>query len=146
MRTEPRVRGRGVAPRLLAHVLADARARGVTRVSLETGSMAFFEPARASLRLAGFVPCGPFGDYVEDPNSTFMTMARPAELVGVVRRQGDGHGRALAELRGELDVARVPLHDAVDDRQAQAGAGPGERVGVRRAEELAEQLALVGAR
>lgn len=75
MRTEPRARGRGVASRLLAHALADARARGVRRVSLETGSMAFFEPARALYARAGFTPCGPFGSYVEDPNSTFMTLA-----------------------------------------------------------------------
>ncbi|WP_374457140.1 GNAT family N-acetyltransferase [Nocardioides sp.] len=75
MRTEPRARGRGVASGLLAHALADARARGVTRVSLETGSMAFFEPARRLYAAAGFVPCGPFGSYVEDPNSTFMTLA-----------------------------------------------------------------------
>src|SRR5699024_8749298 len=47
MRAEPRARGRGLARAMLAHALADARARGVTRVSLETGSMAFFEPARA---------------------------------------------------------------------------------------------------
>ena len=75
MRTEPRARGRGVASALLAHALADARARGVTRVSLETGSMAFFEPARAFYARAGFTPCGPFGSYVLDPNSTFMTLA-----------------------------------------------------------------------
>ncbi|MDR7251948.1 putative acetyltransferase [Nocardioides sp. BE266] len=74
MRTEPRVRGRGVASGLLAHALADARARGVGRVSLETGSMAFFEPARALYAKAGFVPCEPFGSYVADPNSTFMTV------------------------------------------------------------------------
>lgn len=73
MRTEPRVRGRGVASRLLDHVLADARSRGIERVSLETGSMAFFAPARAFYAGAGFVPCGPFGSYVDDPNSTFMT-------------------------------------------------------------------------
>lgn len=75
MRTAPRVRGRGVASGLLAHVLADARSRGITRVSLETGTMAFFAPARALYARAGFVPCGPFGGYVEDPNSTFMTLA-----------------------------------------------------------------------
>ncbi|WP_210439065.1 GNAT family N-acetyltransferase [Nocardioides xinjiangensis] len=74
MRTEPRSRGRGVATALLAHVLDDARARGVERVSLETGSMAFFEPARRFYAAAGFVPCPPFGSYVEDPNSTFMTL------------------------------------------------------------------------
>ena len=75
MRTEPRVRGTGVATRLLAHVLDDARARGVSQVSLETGSMAFFEPARRFYARAGFVPCPPFGSYVEDPLSTFMTLA-----------------------------------------------------------------------
>lgn len=74
MRTEPRLRGRGVASRLLTHLLDDARSRGVERVSLETGSMEFFAPARAFYARAGFVPCGPFGDYAEDPLSTFMTL------------------------------------------------------------------------
>ena len=74
MRTDPVVRGKGVASTLLAHALADARARGVGQVSLETGSMAFFEPARALYRKYGFTECGPFGSYVDDPNSTFMTI------------------------------------------------------------------------
>ncbi|GAA5107241.1 GNAT family N-acetyltransferase [Alloalcanivorax gelatiniphagus] len=75
MRTDPRLRGRGVATQMLDHALTDARERGVERVSLETGSMAFFEPARALYAKAGFVPCRPFGSYVADPNSTFMTLA-----------------------------------------------------------------------
>ncbi|CAM3714874.1 GNAT family N-acetyltransferase [Nocardioides zeicaulis] len=74
MRTAPHARGRGVARGLLAHVLADARARGVERVSLETGSMAFFAPAHALYASAGFEPCGPFGSYRDDPLSTFMTL------------------------------------------------------------------------
>lgn len=74
MRTEPRVRGTGVATRLLAHALGDARERGVARVSLETGSMEFFAPARRFYAHAGFVSCPPFGSYVEDPLSTFMTL------------------------------------------------------------------------
>lgn len=74
MRTEPRVRGRGVASRLIVHALDDARSRGVGRISIETGSMAFFEPARALYAKAGFVPCPPFGSYVDDPLSTFMTL------------------------------------------------------------------------
>ena len=74
MRTEPRVRGRGVASRLIVHAIDDARSRGVERVSIETGSMAFFEPARALYAKAGFVPCAPFGSYVDDPLSTFMTL------------------------------------------------------------------------
>jgi len=74
MRTEPRVRGTGVATLLLTHALDDARSRGVSRVSLETGSMEFFEPARRLYARAGFVPCRPFGSYAEDPLSTFMTL------------------------------------------------------------------------
>ena len=74
MRTAPRVRGRGIASALLAHALADARSRGVERVSLETGSMEFFAPARALYARSGFEPCGPFGSYVADPLSTFMTL------------------------------------------------------------------------
>lgn len=73
MRTDPQVRGQGVASRLLDHVLAHAAARGVKRVSLETGSMDFFAPARALYARNGFTVCGPFGSYREDPYSTFMT-------------------------------------------------------------------------
>ena len=73
MRTAPRARGRGIARALLLHLVDDARARGVVRLSLETGSMAFFAPARALYATAGFEPCEPFGSYVEDPNSVFMT-------------------------------------------------------------------------
>lgn len=73
MRTDPARRGQGIAARLLAHLLADARARGVRRVSLETGSAAFFAPARSLYARAGFVPCPPFGGYREDLHSVFMT-------------------------------------------------------------------------
>lgn len=75
MRTLPAYRGRGVGARVVEHLLADARARGVARVSLETGSMEFFAPARALYARAGFRPCEPFGSYREDPNSVFMTLA-----------------------------------------------------------------------
>ncbi len=66
--------GRGIASTLLRHILAEARARGFTRVSLETGSMDFFTPAHRLYAKHGFAPCGPFGKYVDDPNSAFMTM------------------------------------------------------------------------
>ncbi|QBR93203.1 GNAT family N-acetyltransferase [Nocardioides euryhalodurans] len=84
MRTEPRLRGHGVAGRLLAHAVQDARARGVRRISLETGSMEFFVAARTLYAKAGFVPCPPFGAYVEDPHSVFMSMA----LADTRRRAG----------------------------------------------------------
>lgn len=74
MRTDPARRGQGIATRLLLHALADARSRGVVQIWLETGSMAFFAPARTLYRSHGFVECGPFASYAEDPNSTFMTL------------------------------------------------------------------------
>ncbi|WP_110181357.1 GNAT family N-acetyltransferase [Nocardioides solisilvae] len=76
MRTDPALRGRGIGRRLLDHVLENAHVRDVERVSLETGSAEFFAPARRLYASAGFEPCGPFGGYVEDPHSVFMT--RPA--------------------------------------------------------------------
>ena len=77
MRTDPLRRGQGLARRLLNYLLADAAARGVGRVSLETGSMDFFAPARALYASAGFTRCPPFGSYREDPNSVFMTLELP---------------------------------------------------------------------
>jgi len=63
----------GVAAALLEHMLDVARAQGYRRLSLETGSQAGFAPARALYARLGFEPCGPVADYVEDPNSVFMT-------------------------------------------------------------------------
>jgi putative acetyltransferase len=74
MRTAPDRRGSGIARQMLGHLLADARARGVQRVSLETGTMAFFAPARALYRSVGFTECAPFGRYVQDPNSAYLTL------------------------------------------------------------------------
>jgi putative acetyltransferase len=75
MRTDPVRRGQGIASRILDHLLRDARERDIRRISLETGSMAFFAPARALYAKAGFVACCPFGSYAEDVNSVFMTKA-----------------------------------------------------------------------
>jgi putative acetyltransferase len=73
MRTAQTHLRRGVAAAMLDHVVAEARRRGYARLSLETGSMAYFAPARALYAGAGFASCAPFGDYTEDPNSVFMT-------------------------------------------------------------------------
>jgi len=55
--------------------VATARARGYARLSLETGSGPAFDAAHALYARHGFVPCGPFGGYVEDPFSRFLTLA-----------------------------------------------------------------------
>lgn len=80
MRTPTALRRRGAGRALLAHIIATARARGYRRLSLETGSMAAFDPARRLYESFGFIYCGPFGDYVDDPNSVFMTTPLPAPL------------------------------------------------------------------
>jgi len=75
MHTASEARGRGIGRAMLAHLVGEARARGYRRLSLETGTMAAFAPARAMYASAGFVPCEPFGSYFHSPNSTCMTMA-----------------------------------------------------------------------
>ncbi len=74
MRTAHAARGRGVATAVLARLLELAAERGYGRVSLETGSQEFFSPARRLYAGHGFVECGPFGSYVPDPHSVFMTL------------------------------------------------------------------------
>ena len=74
MRAHPDYRGRGAGKAILVHLLGEARARGYARVSLETGSMEAFAPARSLYASLGFRPCEPFGDYWESPNSMCMTL------------------------------------------------------------------------
>lgn len=74
MHTARAHRGKGVAAKLVAHILAEARARGYRRVSLETGTMDGFAPARALYQSFGFTVCPPFAQYREDPNSVCMTL------------------------------------------------------------------------
>jgi len=74
MRTPVELRRRGAGRAILEHILCEARNRGYRRVSLETGSMEAFVPARKLYEGFGFTYCGPFGDYLPDPNSVFMTL------------------------------------------------------------------------
>lgn len=67
-------RRKGVAAHLLTHILNEAKARSYQRLSLETGSMAAFAPARALYARFGFKTCAPFAEYREDPHSVFMTL------------------------------------------------------------------------
>lgn len=74
MRTAHDLRGQGFASALLGHAIKQARARGHRRISLETGTRAFFAPARAMYQRHGFVDCTHFGNHRPDPNCVFMTM------------------------------------------------------------------------
>lgn len=73
MRTSHRHRRKGVAAAMLRHILGEAQRRGYQRLSLETGSPAAFEAARQLYTRFGFGYCQPFGDYLEDSYSVFMT-------------------------------------------------------------------------
>ena len=67
-------RRKGAGRALLDHLIARANAKGMRRVSLETGSWDYFRPAHALYLAHGFVECPPFGDYRPDRNSIFMTL------------------------------------------------------------------------
>jgi putative acetyltransferase len=75
MHTTQAARGRGVGRAILNHLLGVARSRGYRRISLETGTMAEFAPARALYSSAGFEVCGPFADYQPSEDNYFMTLA-----------------------------------------------------------------------
>ena len=75
MRTPAARRRMGAGRALLMHIIETGRTRGYTRLSLETGSMAAFEPAHRLYESSGFTLTAPFGAYVDDPNSIFMTLA-----------------------------------------------------------------------
>lgn len=74
MHTAQAARGRGVGRAMVEHLIGVARARGVRRVSLETGTVAGFAPARALYAAVGFRPCEPFADYRPSPYSVCMTL------------------------------------------------------------------------
>jgi putative acetyltransferase len=75
MRTHPAFLRRGVASALLDHIVDVARARGLTRLSLETGSGPAFEPALSLYRRRGFVQGGTFADYEKSAFNQFLHLS-----------------------------------------------------------------------
>ena len=74
MHTIQEARGQGIGRAMVNHLLTTAADWGCMKVSLETGSMPGFEPARSLYASVGFVPCQPFGEYAPNPYSVFMTI------------------------------------------------------------------------
>ncbi len=75
MHTAAGARGSGIGRAMLTHLIGVARDRGYRLLSLETGSMAGFEPARTLYVRAGFAECAPFADYPATPHSVFMSLS-----------------------------------------------------------------------
>lgn len=73
MHTAQAMRGMGAGRAMLLHIIAMARAGGMSRLSLETGSWEYFRPAWGLYESHGFMRCPPFADYAPDPNSIFMS-------------------------------------------------------------------------
>ena len=74
MHTLSEARGSGAGRTMLAFLLQHARSSGASGVFLETGSTDAFLPSRQLYAGFGFVECGPFAGYAEDPWSTFMRL------------------------------------------------------------------------
>ncbi len=73
MRTSTEHLRKGVAGKLLSHIINQANIRSYKKLSLETGTMDAFLPAQKLYQQFGFKECEPFGNYKEDPYSIFMT-------------------------------------------------------------------------
>ena len=72
MRTSTKQRGKGVASKVLEHIISTAKSRSYESLYLETGSFEAFAAARALYEKYGFEYCGPFADYEETPDNVFM--------------------------------------------------------------------------
>ena len=73
MRTSQKFLRKGVAAKLLAHMMAIAKAQSYQKISLETGTMEAFAPAQKLYKSFGFKECQPFSNYQEDPYSIFLS-------------------------------------------------------------------------
>lgn len=74
MRTASAARGKGVGTTILRQIIGEARRRGYSRLSLETGSTEPFVPALKLYEREGFVPSAPFGEYPETPFTRFFEL------------------------------------------------------------------------
>ncbi len=72
MRTHPDHLRQGVAAALLEHIVGEAKARGLRRLSLETGSGAAFDPAFALYRRWGFKEGEAYGGYLPSDFNHFL--------------------------------------------------------------------------
>ncbi len=74
MHTAKAARGQGVGRAMVNHIVDFAKAKGLTRVSLETGSHPPYEPARRLYESCGFTYCEAFGDYELSDFNVCMTL------------------------------------------------------------------------
>ena len=73
IRVVDKFRKKGVGEKIINHLIEEAKKLGIKKLSIETGSGKFFEPARKLFAKFNFQPCSPFAHYEEDLNSCFFT-------------------------------------------------------------------------
>ena len=73
IRIHENFRGKGNGMKIISHLIDEAKSLNISRISIETGSGKFFEPARKLFDKCGFKPCPPFAHYKEDINSLYLT-------------------------------------------------------------------------
>ena len=120
MRTADAALGRGVGKAMLDHLVATARAEGMTRLSLETGSTDSSRPPTGFMRKKGFERCGPFGDYADTPFTRFFTQGNLGPLDP--RREAAAGGVVGVDMIDRL----IGQHPA-DRRRPPRPAGPALR-------------------
>ena len=74
IRVEDSFRKKGVGIKIIQHLIQEAKKLDIKKLSLETGSGDFFQPARMLFEQCGFVLCEPFAHYKKDNNSCYMRL------------------------------------------------------------------------
>jgi putative acetyltransferase len=128
MRSTTDRRRQGIGRQMLVFIVDQASAMGLQRLSLETGAMPFFAPARALYIAPGFEPCTPFGDYRENPNSVFMTRvwfprARPRRRPGSAQAHRAERASARRFLLGAAQDSCGGSHSSSTPGRACSDAG-----------------------
>ena len=73
IRIHDNFRGKGYGIKIINHLMEESKKLNIIRISIETGSSKFFEPARKLFNKCGFKPCLPFAHYEKDINSLYLT-------------------------------------------------------------------------
>ena len=66
-------RSKGNGIKIIRHLIDESKNLNIVRISIETGSGKFFEPAKKLFLRCNFEPCAPFAHYKEDINSLYFT-------------------------------------------------------------------------
>ena len=74
IRVNDKFRGKGNSPKVINHLINEAKILKIKKLSLETGAGDFFLAARKLFNKCGFKTCEPFSHYKNDINSVYMTM------------------------------------------------------------------------